>query len=168
MPFLPDPATVESRRIAALHRHWSDLKRDRPVPLRDDLDPADIKELLPNVMLVDIEPEPFRVRYRLVGTEIVTWAKFDFTGFYLDMLTFSDLDDSDVFVDGYRAVHRTGQPHFARIRTFEFRDRELFYECGLLPLSSDGTAIDKALAIEDYAHLSPDLLREMPASGPRG
>ncbi|MEX0760591.1 MAG: hypothetical protein WD100_13505, partial [Tistlia sp.] len=114
-----------------------------------------------------LEPAPLRVRYRLVGTEVVTWSKFDFTGLYLDELTFADLEESGVFLDGYRSMLATGLPHYARIRTFAFGDRHLYYECGLLPLSSDGTAIDKAVAIEDYANLSPEHLRKMPPSGRR-
>lgn len=167
MPFLPDPGLVESRRIAALAAHWRRLKGQRPVPLRDDLDPAAIKELLPYVMLVDLEPEPFRVRYRLVGTEVVTWSKFDFTGLYLDELTFADLEESDVFTAGYRSMQASGLPHYARIRTFRLGERTLYYEAALLPLSSDGTTIDKALAIEDYEKLSPEHLRDMPPSGRR-
>jgi hypothetical protein len=147
--------------------HWRRLKGDRPVPLRDALDPGDIKELLPSIMLVDLEQEPLRVRYRLVGTEVVTWSKLDFTGLYLDELTFSDLEEQDVFLEGYRAMQRTGLPHYARIRTFQFGDRHLYYESAVLPFSSDGTTIDKAVAIEDYANLSAEHLREMPPSGRR-
>lgn len=164
MSFLPDPGVVTSRRIARMTDHWQRLRGDRRVPPRNELDPSEIKELLPYVMLVDLEGDPLRVRYRLVGTEVVTWAKLDFTGLYLDELTFSDLEESDVFIEGYRAMQRTGLPHFARIRTFEYRDRMLYYECALLPLSSDGVTIDKALGIEDYDNLSPDHLREMPAT----
>lgn len=167
MPFLPDPGLVDSRRIAALYEHWRQLKGGRAVPLRDDLDPGAIKELLPFVMLADIEREPFRVRYRLVGTEVVTWSKFDFTGLYLDELTFSDLEESDVFTAGYRAMQASGLPHYARIRTFQYGERTLYYESALLPLSSDGVTVDKALAIEDYDNLSPELLQDIPASGRR-
>lgn len=167
MPFLTDPAAVDSSRITALVRHWSRLKGSRPMPRRDEIDPADIKDLLPHVMLVDLEVEPFRVHYRLVGTEVVAWSKFDFTGRYLDEVDFSDMDGNDIFTEGYRQLHRSGLPQFARIHTFEFQDSVLFYEAALLPLSSDGTAIDKAIAIEDYDHLSPEHLKQMPASGLR-
>lgn len=164
MSFLPDPGLVESPRIAAMTAHWRRLKGARKVPLRDALDPAEIKELLPSIMLVDLEQEPLRVRYRLVGTEVVTWSKLDFTGLYLDELTFADLEESDVFMDGYRAMRQTGLPHYARIRTFAFGDRHLYYESALLPFSSDGNVIDKALGIEDYANLSIEHLRDMPPS----
>ena len=36
--------------------------------------------------LVDLEENPFRVRYRLVGTEVVRYTGLDFTGRYLDEL----------------------------------------------------------------------------------
>src|SRR5690606_3287809 len=112
MPFLSDLRIIESRRIAALAEHWTRLKGNRPIPLREAVDPADIKELLPNIMLVELEPAPFRVHYRLVGTEVVAWSKFDFTGRYLGEVDFSDMEGNDIFTEGYRQLHRTGLPQF--------------------------------------------------------
>lgn len=167
MAFLPDPATVTSQRIAAMTDYWHRLKGDRCLPLRSDLNPAEIKPLLPSIMLVDLESEPFRVRYRLVGTEVVTWSKVDFTGRYLDELDFKDLEKDNVFTDGYRAVRASGLPHYARIRTFQLGEQVLYYECAIYPLTSDGATIDQAVAIEDYANLSPEHLQKMPPSSLR-
>ena len=51
--------------------HWGRLCDGRRLPPREALDPADIKPLLPRVMLVDVIPgEPPRFRYRLSGTAI--------------------------------------------------------------------------------------------------
>ena len=164
MPFAPDPRAVESPRIAELAAYWERLRGERPVPLRSQLEPAEIKDLLPYVMLVELESDPFRVRYRLVGTEVVTWSKLDFTGLYLDQLDFSDIEEPDVFTRGYREMQRSGRPQFGRIRTFQVQERTLYYECGLLPLSSDGRDIDRAVAIEDYEKLSTEHLKAMRAS----
>ncbi len=51
--------------------HWGRLCDGRRLPPRGALDPADIKPLLPRVMLVDVLPgEPPRFRYRLSGTAV--------------------------------------------------------------------------------------------------
>ena len=51
--------------------YWGRLCDGRRLPPREALDPADIKPLLPRVMLVDVLPgKPPRFRYRLSGTAI--------------------------------------------------------------------------------------------------
>lgn len=54
----------------------------RKMPTRDEIDPADIRDLPPNIVMVDIE-QPFRVRYRLVGTRAADFNRIDFTSRYL-------------------------------------------------------------------------------------
>lgn len=58
------------------------------MPRRGDIDPVDIPALLPNLLLIDVEPEPLRFRYRLVGTRIVSYRQSlqvpDHTGRYVD------------------------------------------------------------------------------------
>jgi hypothetical protein len=56
------------------------------IPDRTDLDPAEFKLLLPNILIADIEHAPFRVRYRVVGTRAVDATGFNITGRYLDDL----------------------------------------------------------------------------------
>ena len=51
--------------------YWDRLCDGRRLPPRSALDPAEIKSLLPRVMLVDVVPgEPPRFRFRLSGTGI--------------------------------------------------------------------------------------------------
>ena len=61
-------------------------KGDRPTVSRAEIDPGEIKSLLPHVGLVDIERAPLRFRYRLAGTEIVKGYGLEVTGRYLDQI----------------------------------------------------------------------------------
>ena len=54
-------------QLKALLAYWRQKKGDRRAPTRADIDPAEIKRLLPYVGLVDVERSPLRFRYRLVG-----------------------------------------------------------------------------------------------------
>src|SRR3546814_20411514 len=63
---------------------WGLSKCAGDIPDRDDLDPADMKLLLPNLFVADVEHHPFRIRYRLVGTRVVQATGMDITGRYLD------------------------------------------------------------------------------------
>lgn len=54
------------------------------MPSRQDIDPAEMVQLLPHLFMVDVETNPWRFRYRLVGTAIVEFTGRDLTGHSLD------------------------------------------------------------------------------------
>lgn len=140
--------------LEKLLAYWDAKRAGRPWPLRSEIDPAEIKTLLPNIMLVDITQAPFRVRYRLVGTEIVRFAHFDFTGHFLDELTFDSGEAMD-WVDCYRQVCTTGRPGFGMVhwRTLEANFR--WIEFLICPLSTNGIDITQCISAEDYEPLNP-------------
>ena len=49
------------------------------MPSRRDLDPCEIPQLLPYLILVDVFSDPPDFRYRLIGTQIVAQSRRDFT-----------------------------------------------------------------------------------------
>jgi hypothetical protein len=152
-----DPASglppLRSKRCAALLHHWNALRGDRQFPNRDEIDPSAIKPVLPHIMLSAIEHSPFRVLYRLVGTEIVRFAKFDFTGCYADALNFQD-DEGEDWSVYYRAVVEAGQPGVGVVHWTVAGGLQRWIEFVICPLSSDGTLIDRCIAAEDYQHLN--------------
>lgn len=83
-----DVSAVEvERRIAASHwtvgavyEYWRQKAAGRPMPMRADIDPADLKPYLPAIMLVDVVHDTRRFVYRLVGTHEVAGRGRDPTG----------------------------------------------------------------------------------------
>ncbi len=146
----PPPRTA---RCAALLKYWNALRGDRPLPRRNEIDPGAIKNVLSHTMLTGIEYDPFRVLYRLVGTEIVRHAKFDFTGCYADTLQFQDTEGTD-WSDYYRAVIEARQPGLGLTYWTVSGDLPRWVEFIICPLSSDGNVIDRCIAVEDYEPLS--------------
>lgn len=64
--------------LVALHEYWLGKRDGRALPSRSDIDPAEIKPLLPHVMLYDADPaSDFRIR--LVGQSIVEFVGHNFT-----------------------------------------------------------------------------------------
>ena len=61
--------TQMGAKIGQLYAYWLGLAQGA-VPDRVDFDPGTVKPLLPNIMLIEIEDAPFRVRFRLSGTRI--------------------------------------------------------------------------------------------------
>jgi len=59
---------VSDARLQAALDYWRSKAASRPMPRRDEIDPAEIRVLLPHVMLVEVLG-PGLYRYRLIGTE---------------------------------------------------------------------------------------------------
>lgn len=53
----------------ALYDYWNHLRQSRPAPLRSELDPRAIKELLPNVFILQHDSDT-AYTYRLAGTDL--------------------------------------------------------------------------------------------------
>ncbi|MGH6894045.1 MAG: PAS domain-containing protein [Dongiaceae bacterium] len=145
---------VPSTRARRMHRYWLGKKGGRAMPSRADLDPAEIKDLLPNVILTRLEYQPFRVLYKLIGTRAVENAGMDYSGHYLDELDFVSEFDTD-WPAIYRAIADERAPIYGLCQ-IKFTDGVIKpYVCAMFPLSSDGERVDQVLAIED---LELDLL----------
>jgi hypothetical protein len=151
-----DPAVGEPRmrsdRCRTLLRYWNRLRGARAMPKPDEIDPVDLKSILPHIMMVGISYDPFRAFYRLVGTEIVRFAKRDFTGCYLDSLVFPDHPkDGTIF---YKEVVEARCPGFGITYWIVEGTAPRWIEFLICPLSSDGNTIDRCIVIEDYEHLN--------------
>jgi hypothetical protein len=149
-----DVAIVQSPRIHRLYAYWRD-KAGAGMPARSGFDPVDVRELLPNLMMVDVLGTPPRFRYRLVGTRVVQYTGFDFTGRYLDEMVFQG---RDFIEDCYLRVLNERRPIFGHY-AWLVRSRH-FGRCefGLFPLSDDGKRVDRCVSIEDYERMERDIL----------
>ena len=150
-----DVAIVQSQRIRKLNSYWH-AKAKGKVPSRSDIDPVDVRELLPNLMMIDmVGEEPVRFRYRLVGTRVVQYTGFDFTGRCLDEMVFQGRD----FIEHcYRRMLAEKRPIFGHY-AWLVRSRH-FGQCefGLFPLSDDGVTVNRGISIEDYERMERDIL----------
>lgn len=70
--------------LRPLLSYWQDKRADRQLPARADIDPIDIPRLLPHIGLIDVEHDPRRFHYRLVGSYMVTLFGVSYQGTYLD------------------------------------------------------------------------------------
>lgn len=139
---------VNSERINGLLEYWQRLRGDRPMPTKRDIDPSQLKPLLPYLMLVEIHYPPLRVRYRLVGTEAVRMAREDYTGRWLSDSGW-DADEIASYVQQYRILVAERRPLLGTGHLISDEGKQRIFEWGKFPLSEDGVQVTHCVGIEE-------------------
>jgi hypothetical protein len=148
-------AEVQSAPIKGFDAYWRGKIKNGRLPAREDIDPAEIVPLLPDIVLLNVEWEPFRCSMRLRGTRAEQFRPIDSTKTkYLDEGTTFDPGRREDYVAEMKFVATSHRPAFARdwMTTRFGAVREIF--AGIWPLASDGFHVDMLVVIEDFAGLS--------------
>jgi hypothetical protein len=146
-----EAGAITSARVGELHRYWQGKCGSRRLPVRSAIDPIEIPRLLPYLVIAEIEASPMRIRYRLVGTQVVEDNGADFTNRYLEDCGFAV---EPLLRECYRRLVETRAPVFAY---YEWHKKDVraskgavgANETGFFPLSSDGTTVDLAISLAD-------------------
>jgi hypothetical protein len=146
---LIDPGEITSGMIQGMANYLTRKRADRPMASRADIDPTEIREFLPYVVLVDIHTDPLRVYYRLVGTRIAEFYG-EFTGTWMHDRPISEAY-RQIAENIYRRLIETRMPVYGVTEMRTRSDAMVSYEWGYFPLSNDGTNVTDGLEIE-----SPD------------
>jgi PAS domain S-box-containing protein len=98
--------------LDALLALWTEVRGDRPLPLRTDFDLASVTRWASHLSIATVTPNE-RFQFRLFGTELTRVYGRDLTGSFLDDLTPKDL--WSVISLHYREVVESREPLFAPI-----------------------------------------------------
>lgn len=151
---------IESPRIHRFHEYWRS-KRASPdaIPLRSAFDPTDLREVLPNVLIVDVEHDPLRFRYRLVGTRVVEFNNQEFTGLYLGTIGWQE---EQQLIDAYTDATISRAP-LCGFYTWTLKNGSVGKcEFAIFPFSNDQQTITQMFGVEDY-----DFPRDQDGTRPR-
>jgi hypothetical protein len=140
--------------LRAMYEYWRAKAGARPMPARADIDPSEIKSLLPSMILVDVRYDaagrPDFV-YRLVGTREVEVRGENPTG--LRVAEAFHGPSVENVLGCYMCVVESGRP---------FLDDEYFLRDGdnfadeaniFLPLSGDGRRVNMVLVYTAYRRI---------------
>lgn len=137
------------RHFEILHAYWHSLA-DGAVPDHVLVEPGPILALLPYLMFVEFEENPFRVRYRLSGSKLDYITNIDLTGRYLD--EFGDGPRAEavaVLTEHYMKCRDLGQPVYGAYTWPDIAGDVWAVEFALFPLLVKGQ-VRRCLAIESY------------------
>lgn len=144
------PATLAGchASVRALFDYWWAKRGTRQMPARGDIDPTELKALLPHLILIDVVPDARRYVYRLVGTHEVEMRGGDPTGKTVKDAFYAESADHTIsFLDH---VTRTRAPALYRGTYQPTSTRTQTEDTIFLPLSHDGAAVNMILV---YGHI---------------
>ena len=156
------PLIANDPILSSLWRYWDAKRGRRRMPLRSDIEPAEIPRLLPHLQLVDrVAGKGFR--YRLTGSAIAQGYGFDATG----KLTQEILTPArhKIASGHYSLVFDTARPLFARNGYIKGSFTVVMISRIILPLSLDGESVGMLLLGHTFA--SPTAEEQM-APGTEG
>jgi hypothetical protein len=75
-----DPASAHHPILKEVKNYWEQKRGSSRMPARQDIDPKEIKSLLPQVLLVDVLAGGSDFRYRLLGSKLRPYFPNEATG----------------------------------------------------------------------------------------
>ena len=128
--------------------YWNKQRGDRVMPARADLDPADIMNILPNVILLDVKPEPLDFRYRLIGAAITNNLNSGLSGQWMRDIPYQA--PPSLIHGACRRVFEERHPISSNV-PYVGPNKDFFVaEDVIMPLSVDGKAVNMLLITVDY------------------
>jgi len=155
MPIWMESVRISSEKVLAFKEIWDNYSTGDIVPLRNAFNPAQFPRLMPHIVISEIQPDPFQVTYRLVGTLVSEISRFDFTGTTLNDLDFAAADDN-IWMACHKIIYESRKPVYGRMNIPHEQEslHAIPEEFGIFPVSHDGKNVHQTIAIEDY--LPPD------------
>jgi hypothetical protein len=145
---LSSVAELQNPKLIDALAYWKSKCGDNGMPSRSEIDPIEMRPFLNRIILVDVEKDPQRYIFRLIGTLITSTTGRDVTGQYLDevytesqynLLTVS----LDHVVETRKPCRTTGSASFV--------DKDFVAVEALdLPLSTDGTDVNVILRVISF------------------
>jgi hypothetical protein len=131
------------KNAQAMHDYWLAKRGSRAMPARADIEPVEIKKLLPMTVLVNVTADARRFVYRLVGTQEVAERGNDPTGKSVAEAFFGgSLEET---LSCYEYVVRNRAPFCYRdpyaASDGQIQNDDIIY----LPLSDDGESVNMIL-----------------------
>jgi hypothetical protein len=142
-----DPQQLDNPALSSLKAYWNLKRAERKMPSRADIRPADLKENLGWIVLLDVVPEVSDFRYRTIGTRVTQFMLADATGKTIsEALSPLGKDAAEAMKD----LHRRSAEGEIPIRAFGGADwlgRPYFrFDALFLPLSDDGARANRIIS----------------------
>jgi hypothetical protein len=130
--------------LGAAYAYWHSKCRAGRLPLRRDIDPTEIPQLLPHLLITEFAADGQRLRYRLAGTAVVAAYGGELTGKYCDEVCPPERRAS--ITAHYQLIRERRQPLLLRHRYLSPKRVPLVCHRLVMPLVDDHDAIRQFVA----------------------
>jgi hypothetical protein len=131
--------------LRRVHSWWQSHRTTEALPSRRDLDPADLREVLPHLFIVDVlHGRLLDFRYRLVGTAIEDYAGVRLTGSTVRELPIDGEQRFSIISQYGRSMHRR-EPTYCEHAYVVARKKYVRYRRFVAPLSTVPPLVDMLL-----------------------
>jgi hypothetical protein len=147
------PAPKITPLLQRVFDYWDAKRGERAMPTRQDIDPSEIKSLLPHIMLGDVlrgpnDRQPYDFRIRLVGTAVEPRFSGRRTGVLMsDLIPWTA--ESKAW-GKLETVVRTAKPSFEPVPYVGQHSDYMTMVDVALPLSEDGVSVSMLLVAMDF------------------
>lgn len=150
-PCAPALVDIPEPELAAFYDYWRGKRKGGAWPSRAEIDPTELRELLPHLLIADVLDGGHDFRFRLMGTHLTDRIGLDATG-----RNFRDFEGDRGFGDFMSGVHRQtlnwGVPVYGGGQLKTAYGTEHVCRRVMCPLSEDGTRIDKIISCVRFVH----------------
>ncbi|OJF89692.1 PAS domain-containing protein [Pararhizobium antarcticum] len=133
---------MRSKTTADIYSYWDTLRGHRDVPGRAQIEPADIRHILPDLFILESKPEK-GIRFRLAGTHICALFARELRGSAFDALWLADQTSRMSRIAAEVMKRRT--PVILSATALAGARERLPIEVILLPLRSPDGAVDRVI-----------------------
>lgn len=142
---------VDDARLSHVLSCWQRWRGSQLWPARDDIDPLDLKQLLPNIFMVQVVDDGERFRYVLTGIAVREQLGFELSEKHLDEIFTGE--QLKRVTRNYQTVIAGAGHYVSQLWTQRKRPIMQFRRL-LLPMASDRTRIDTVLGFALYDRLA--------------
>ena len=145
---LKDPKVLE------ILNYWYAKRGTRCMPSPNDIDPIDFARHLPHLMMLQVEYDPFRLTYRLIGEHIAYSHGANFKG--RSVLAVNDKMPKlgTMLFELYRAVTELKRPVGVGGEMEFAGGGYMSFEAAYMPLSFEGDRADRIFTVTVYREIS--------------
>ena len=169
MAMLPDPrppgARVTARKLditegrypelCFVFEYWDALRGDRLAPSRHEIDPVDLKDVLPRITFIEYDPVTDAFRFRLAGTELFNLHNREIA--YTAIADMRPPEYRDLLHVHYKEVIDSKAPNAYEIFFITRDDTRRYYATLRVPLSEDNATVRQIMSIDNFSDRWADL-----------